>query len=103
MKQNRNTRCSYPGSVFALAVSLLLCCVVPVTIAWTPTDDPGDDPPSGGGEWVATSYSASAQNTCNAAAGEVCKEWCVRTPNDNLVGTGDLCCVQGNICLTARP
>lgn len=65
-------------------------------------DDPPTDPNAGDGEWVVTSYSASAQNTCDASKGEICKEWCVVMPSSNVRPTGTLCCVVGQTCIKSR-
>jgi len=49
------------------------------------------------GVWVATSYATSQGSLCNSAAGEICMELCHQTPS-GLIGTRELCCVQGTTC-----
>lgn len=80
----------------ALAGAVILV-VLPTVSAYDDFEGPGH--PTDTGEWQSTGYAASAPNSCNAAAGEQCKEWCARTPNDNLVPTGNLCCVVDQNCV----
>lgn len=87
-----------------VALAMIAILLVAVAIAWAGYDDT-DHLPDGTteGSWIQTGYSNAQSNTCNASIGEICKEWCITTPNGHDIGTGELCCVIGQQCRSPRP
>lgn len=88
------------GSVSSRVVAaLIMILLVAVAVAAYDHGSPPDPTPQG--LWVSTSYAASLTNTCDVAAGEICKEWC-RMEGTTPVGTGELCCAVYQTCRSPR-
>ncbi len=83
-----------------IGATIMALLLIAVAVAAYDNQLPDHGTPDG--LWAETGYASSQPNSCDAAAGEICKEWCnIDAITNQVSGSGELCCVVGQTCASS--